>query len=257
MSLGRGSSPDRFQIEDVPRGSYNLLYEEGGRWAATAIEVRERDLEDVTLVLRPGEDLAGRIVVTGATNAIPLEKLTVIAGGRYAIPGLDGSFTLRDLQGSLSTRVDGLPPDAYVADIRQGSRSLYDTARTLEGPQIEVGNSTESLQIVVNPNGGVIEGAIERNNQTVVLGARVVLVPAASRRFVLTYYKTALANERGEFSFRGIAPGVYQIFAWESVPDTAWLNPEFMASYEGRGQTVAIDSGGRLNARVRLIPRTD
>jgi hypothetical protein len=61
----------------------------------------------------------------------------------------------------------------------------------------------------------------------------------------------------GAFTFQGLAPGVYQLYAWEIVPNTAWLNPDFMSSYEGRGQSVSVESGKHQSTRVRLIARED
>jgi len=72
---------------------------------------------------------------------------------------------------------------------------------------------------------------------------------------VLTYYRSTVVGSTGEFTFTGLAPGVYQLYAWESVPDTAWLNPDFVSTYQGQGKTITVDPGGNVNGRVRLIPR--
>jgi len=50
---------------------------------------------------------------------------------------------------------------------------------------------------------------------------------------------------------------MYQLFAWESIPDTAWLNPEFMARWEGRGQAVSMEAGGSVSVRAHLFSKND
>jgi hypothetical protein len=84
-------------------------------------------------------------------------------------------------------------------------------------------------------------------------GVTVALVPSPSRRFVQSYYKTAIVGPGGEFSIRGVPPGVYELFAWDSVPETAWLNPEFLSRWEGRGQVISVEAGRSINARPRRL----
>jgi hypothetical protein len=88
-------------------------------------------------------------------------------------------------------------------------------------------------------------------------GATVVLVPDNSRRFTQSYYKVVVARSNGAFSFKGVPPGVYQLFAWESIPETAWLNPDFMSRWEGRGQVVSMEAGGRVTVQIRLFSKDD
>ena len=55
----------------------------------------------------------------------------------------------------------------------------------------------------------------------------------------------------------GVSPGVYQLFGWQSIPDTAWLNPEFMSRWEGRGQVISIEAGRTATVKVRLFTKDD
>jgi hypothetical protein len=107
------------------------------------------------------------------------------------------------------------------------------------------------LRIVIATNGGAIEGVV--GGREAAAGATVVLIPAPARRFVPEHYRVMHASETGTFSRQGIPPGVYQLFAWESVPDTAWLNPDFMGPWEGRGQVVTVRAGTTLHVRPRLL----
>ena len=46
---------------------------------------------------------------------------------------------------------------------------------------------------------------------------------------------------------------MYELFAWDSVPETAWLNPQFLSRWEGRGQTIPIEAGRTVTAHPRLL----
>jgi hypothetical protein len=151
-------------------------------------------------------------------------------------------------------RVEGLPANAYVADIRYGGTSLHETARSLNGPELEAGLASTPMEILIATNGGTVDGVVDGRE---FVGATVVLVPPPSRRFVPSYYKTTTAGPTGSFSIKGVPPGVYQIFVWDSVPDTAWLNPPFMSRWECRGQTISVEAGGSINVRPRLLHQED
>jgi hypothetical protein len=115
-------------------------------------------------------------------------------------------------------------------------------AHDLNGPELQTGLGGTPLQILVAFNGGSIEGLVD--DREAAAGATVVLVPDSSRRFIQSDYKATVTKSNGAFSLKGVPPGVYQLFAWESIPDTAWLNPDFMSRLEGRGQVVSMEAAG-------------
>jgi hypothetical protein len=267
-SRGIGTATDAgvgIVIDGVPDGSYDLLMEGamegGGRGRGiTPIDVRGKDLHDVVISLQPAQDITGRVTSTDSTRTTSYAGIRVRLGTRSASVESNGAFTIPSvLSGFYTVAVDGLPPEAYIADIRYGGVSLHESAHDLKGPELQAGPSGSPLQIVVAYNGGSVEGVVEslsggREDPT---GATVVLVPDTSRRFVQSYYKMTKAGPTGSFSISGVPPGVYQLFAWQSIPDTAWLNPEYMSRWEGRGQVVSIEAGRAVTVKARLYSRDD
>jgi hypothetical protein len=220
------------------------------------IDIRGEDLHDVVVSLAPPQDIAGRVSGADSSRTISFSGLTVRLGTRSASVEPNGAFVVPAvLSGFYSVAVDGLPPEAYVSDIRYGGISLHETAHDVNGPELQAGLSGTSLQILVAYNGGSIEGQIDEREAAA--GAVVVLVPDSSRRFIQSYYKAVVAGSNGAFSFKGVPPGVYQLFAWESIPDTAWLNPEFMSRWEGRGQVVSMEAGASVSVRAHLFSKDD
>jgi hypothetical protein len=52
---------------------------------------------------------------------------------------------------------------------------------------------------------------------------------------------------------RGVAPGAYTIFAWESVLPGAFQNAEFLEKYQSRGRPVNVQGGTRSEIPLDLI----
>jgi len=244
-------------IEGVPSGSYDLFMDgvmaDGRRSrGVTTIDVRDEDVSDIVLTMHPAQNIPGRVVASDPVKAVAPSTLTVTLGTRRISVGSDGGFVVPEvLDGFYSVAVEGLPPEAFIADIRYGGTSLYETARSLNGPELHAGLLSTPLEIVVSAKGGTVEGTVE--NREGAAGATVVLVPGAGRRFVQSYYKVSVTGAEGSFLLTGVPPGTYEVFAWDSVPETAWLNPEFMSRWEGRGQSVAVDAGRTVHVNARLL----
>ena len=67
-------------------------------------------------------------------------------------------------------------------------------------------------------------------------------------------YKTAVTDQDGRFTFRGITPGDYRIFAWEDIEPFAYFDPAVVKQYEALGKSVRVQESSSDNAEVRLIP---
>ena len=74
------------------------------------------------------------------------------------------------------------------------------------------------------------EGAVLDPLRKPVPTARITLVPERSRRQIPLLYKVAVSDSKGRFGMCGVVPGQYGLFAWESLPGTAYINAEFRAA---------------------------
>jgi hypothetical protein len=275
-----------FEISNVPPGSYDLFARLpiatgwGGlapperattplAFGRTSIEVRGGNVDGVAVVVHQGVDVKGRISVDGqppAANSIrislgPDDSATRVgetqisnAFGQVAqYPAKveqDGSFTFPVIpEGHYRPQVafTGPAANSYLADIRQGATSIFDNGLTVGR------EAANPLEVVVNTNGGSVEGTVLGADRTPVPRTTVVLVPATSRRQNSALYKFTQTDVQGHFAITGVAPGSWKAFAWESVQPGAYQNSEFMQKYEGRGTGVAVTAGNRSNADVTLI----
>jgi hypothetical protein len=139
---------------------------------------------------------------------------------RFTVSGLlPGNYQLISIS---SIHELQLIDDAYLADLRQDGRSVYND------DIIKVGNSTVNVELVINQNGGRIYGNVELPHDELQARHPVILVPDAPRRGNRVLYKFMFADERGNFNFNGVAPGGYKIFAFGGVPESEEESPELI-----------------------------
>jgi hypothetical protein len=140
-----------------------------------------------------------------------------------------------------------VPANSYVSDIRQGGISIYDNGLVI-GP-----SAPEPVDVIVNSGAQSIRGRAQGSDGKPVASATVVLVPPQARRQNALLYRTIRADRNGEFILNNVAPGEYKLFAWESVPNTAYMNSRFMEKYEARGRLITVAAGINLSFDVTVI----
>ena len=89
--------------------------------------------------------------------------------------------------------------------------------------------------------------------QTSKVALEAVLIPDR-RRDRTELYKTATTDETGHFRIRGIPPGDYKIFAWDSIEEFGYYDSEFIRLFEQKGTPVRIVEFAKEPLEVRIIP---
>ena len=56
---------------------------------------------------------------------------------------------------------------------------------------------------------------------------------------------------------RGLPPGDYTLFAWESVDGEAYYDPQFLRNYEGQGKTLHVNQGDHASIQLKAIPAAE
>jgi hypothetical protein len=274
--------------------------------------VQGEDVQGINIVVRPGADVKGRVIVDGKPAAAnlrfslqPEEFLYGFPDGQAAgtlnqiaqyapLIGADGAFSIpvvpegryrprvalnaapglpqrgqpnvpantpvnvppiaaaRGVAGAATPDTPApslppLPPAAYVEDIRLGADSIYDNG-------LVVGReAVDSIDVIVNTNGGSIAGTVIGADQKPAANMTVVLVPPTNRRQNPALYRTARSDAQGHFNMANIPPGSYKLFSWESVLPGAYQNAEFLEKHEERGSAVTIMGGTQTKAEVEVI----
>jgi polysaccharide lyase family 4-like protein len=254
-------------------------------WALgkTAVEVGGADVDGVTVNVHQGVDVHGRVTVDGTGEAAAV-RVTMQPDDNVALynnffgtitnwaPFLeaDGSFTLPlmpeshyrirvglisgptrapmpNAQGQLPPTPVPLPPNAYVADVQQGGRSVYDEGLTVGSDPIG------PVEVVIKSDGGTVSGTVTGTDAKAAHGKTVVLVPEVSRRKNLALFKVASTDELGRFTISRVPPGSYKLFAWDSIVAGAYESPQFLEAYEARGTDVKVNASATITTDLTTI----
>jgi hypothetical protein len=276
-----------FQIPNVTPGVYDLYARmpiakgwgglapperatNAAAFGRASIEVRSGNVEGVQIVIHQGMDVPGRITVDGAPkqarvllNMIPDDSIGRVGDSQTSsvytqvmqyrpVIAPDGSFTIPVVpeghyRFGVQIQEQG---NAYVADIRQGPASVYDTG-------LQVGSQAiDPLEVDIRMDGGTLETTVVGSDRKPAAGKTVVLVPAAQRRQNPSLYKVGNSDAQGKVVLTNLAPGQYRLFAWDNVRVGAWMNAEFLRRFEERGTSVTIHAGSRQSAQAGLITAT-
>jgi hypothetical protein len=254
----RGIRPGRYELYAMQRDPDNLQVRSTGH---VEVNVGNQDVTGVRIVLTAGVELRLRFVANDSAllsqaptqvRLLSLHSMTSGLGQPAAMLGqnaadwrvysgvIEGQYFLDSPLANLRT--------AYIADIRQGERSVY------ESGIISVGNGTaEPVEIVLAGPAGAITGNVQTSPGKSVAGVQVVLIPNNPRRQNALLYKRAVAADDGQFNLQALAPGGYKLFAFESLPSSAELNAEFLKPFEDFGVPVTIETGGQLKVQIPLM----
>lgn len=244
-----------FVIHDVIPGSYGLTAhtsEDGKKFQAYQnIDLGNADLDGVNLALQSGTTLSGRIIWEGAPqlegNRLMIFLHAPAMVTRAAVsPGW--TFLLPEVYDvPYNPNLYGLGKDCYVKAIR------YSSSVSPDDPITPVRGSNATLDITVSSRGARAQGTVASSEGLPAAGVYVVLVPDAAHRTAHRLYKSGVTDQLGRFDIHGIPPGDYKLFSWEDVESGAWEDPEFLKSFEEKGQSISLDEAELKSVALTLI----
>lgn len=272
ISLALSSGP--FELANIPPGSYEVLARVADpnagaglgafSWGRAIVDVDDRDVRDVSITIGPPALLKGTVRAAGGA-ALPRNlrvaltpmggstrvALYTLVAARAATPvGADGSFAVQSVPPGRFRigAVSGLPPDFYIADVRQNAASVFDGGFDISS------RSPDPVEIVISSGAGTVDGLVEDGPTKTVAGAVVALVPESKRFENRALFGNTLSDASGRFVFRSVAPGDYRVLAWESTPPNAYQNAGFIKKYESKAQIIHIGQGGTAHLELTVIP---
>jgi hypothetical protein len=261
-----------FTIPYVPPGAYDLIV--GGAIAPRGrvpVTVDDKDITNLTIPVPRTIDFKGRVTVNGAAASFPLAFLRVtlapdhrvspypssgVTDDALTFPGIaEGKHTVSVDLGLSTGTSPGAARAAYVEDVRQGGRSIFQGAQTFDDAVVNVASDAAPLDVILNTAGATISGVVATTGNNDIADATVTLVPQPPRRQNVMLYQSVTADGKGNFTFNGVAPGAYKVFAWDTIPAGAHLSAEFLNPFEARGTTINATGGQRLEVKPNLIPK--
>ena len=111
-----------------------------------------------------------------------------------------------------------------------------------------------SLEIIVSPDGGRIEGTVVDSDKKPVASAFVTCVPKdPTLREQYELYVNDTTNQQGHYVLRGLRPGSYKLYAFDQIDQGAVYSPEFLKPFEDMGESIAIEEKGSLTKDLQVL----
>jgi sarcosine oxidase gamma subunit len=261
LTSGQDGAQGNFELRHVRSGSYELYAVFQDRSvsparsfvAHTTIDVGVQDLTGIALTITPGIDLSGTVKVNGRNPSTPIHvqlrpKVALPNWTGLAVVSPDGSFAIPNVpEGQYRISIDSPDPNSYVAELFQGRNSIVD-----RGIVSVVRGLPETIEAVLQSPAAAIRGTVLASEEQLAAGVVITLVPEEDRRENFALFKRSIVGVDGAFSFGGVSPGRYTLFAWDRIPDGAEQNAEFMDAYNDKGTEIVATIGNTSSVELRL-----
>jgi hypothetical protein len=270
----------KFDISGVFPGSYRVLIISGDYRNSSVmrgdqtVEVTSSDVEGLRISPVPNGQARGRfrmengekidwshVVVNldsglqdkrwrGDASDISIEALWWDDRPAHAEVDKDGSFEIKGVPpGTYRLSAAGKVFDGcFVKAVMLGGRDVADSGFSVSG-------GSYSLDIVVGADGATVEGIAIDDKERPASDVYVVIAPSDDGRQRRDLYGWRPTDSRGHFSFTGLNPGDYLLFAVdEDLDQTDLFDPEFIHTRESLGKRVQLKEGEHQSVELKLVP---
>lgn len=256
-----------FVIRDVSPGSYTISATVENApmpmMARQSLQVAN-SIEGLRLAPQPGATVRGHLRVEGKGSAVLGISGDVFVSiepsdaseDASAVPLIthvanDGSFEWKDVApGNYYVQLvaqSDAGQDWFVKSVLNGGVEVRDSGLAING-------GITSVEVVASTQGAVADGVVTDSKGEPVANAVVVAVPEPRLRGREDHYRKTVSDQSGRFMLRGVPPGEYTVFAWDSADGDAYYNPDFLKSYEVQGTGLRVKEGERQSVGLAVIP---
>ncbi len=253
-----------FEIRGVAPGSYILMADSydgtDRRSARLPLDVGKSSIDSVVLTLAAGGELRGSARLEDG-SALDVQNVRIMLRSREnPFYGMAGGGTLKDdrsfvLQNVVADVYNvvlyGLPRGHYLKSAQYGQEDAL--ARGLDLTQGAAG----SLEIVISPNGATVEGVVMNDRKQPASGVAVVIAPQTAQPGRQDLYRVISSDQTGRYSFEGVPPGKYHLFAFEDLEEGASQDPAFLKEFESKSEKVDVSEKSVLSKELAAIPADD
>ena len=250
--LARGSS---FEVRGIAPGTYTLraTFTENQRvfHGEETIEVGNRGAQNVQITALPDFVATGHVRFAGPTEKP--RKASIEFVGEGLMPRVRTSTAPPDLVFEAQLRPDrryhamvrNLPQDYYL-------KSVTISQHELAPDNVVVNGLRGELEFILSPAGGHIEGVLTNSRNEPTRGS-ILLIPDVPEPGPPDLFRRTSADSKGNFMFRGVAPGSYRMLAVENFSLEDEINdPDFLRTIANRGESLIVDENGKYTMSIKL-----
>jgi len=257
-----------FEFPLVPPGSYTLRAERnlpaGGRgtqprvsdaigvFAAAPLAVANVAIEGISLVLRPGARVKGRVDYVGATPAPTGTR--AVSFSLIPAPPVYRSATIH---GSVVDEHQGLmfsavAPGRYLITVSAVSpwtlASMSIDGRDVTDGPVEITSDISDLAVVLTDSPASIRGTARSSAAPVGDDVSAFLFPQDRSKWADAFintraFQTVRVSTSGAFVFSPVVPGHYLVAVIRETPSLQWPDPAVLSQLETMGMPVNAESG--------------
>jgi hypothetical protein len=264
-SMGASAPQGQFEFRGVTSGRYVLTASasEGQKrfQGRQVVDVGSTNVENVSIALGTGFDLSGKVRVEGQAQVGAQMTFVILQPADSVGGGLSSQSARADTEGNFT--FTGIWPGRYVLRVWPGPANLYVKSQRLgsedvmEAPLDLTGGAGGALSIVLGTGTGEVSGAVTSADGTPVVSAMVVLIPESAARRELQQFHRMAPAEAGAYQLTGVPPGRYKLFAWESIPTFAWMDPDVLKPVESKGKAIEIQESSKDTVDLRALPAVE
>ncbi len=209
------------------------------------------DVNGIVITIAPPVDLTGQITVAENGGDIKLQNINVllqpddIVSGHQYNAHTDAAGKLRFntpvTPGHFKLVVTALPETCFVQSVKFGGQAM-----TLEDVSI---SAPAPLDIVLSNTAGKVTGtAIDKDGKPF---ARAIVTLFSDVPGERPFSRDS--NTSGSFTFSGVPPGSYKLYAWDGVESGEWEDPDFRKPFDDRAVDVKLGSSDTQTVQAHVI----
>ncbi|MCU1331541.1 MAG: hypothetical protein JWM08_533 [Candidatus Angelobacter sp.] len=244
-----------FEVRGIVPGTYTLraTFTEDQRvfHGEETIEVGDRGAQNVQITAMPDFVATGHVRLAGLTEKPRNASIEFVGEG--LMPRVRTQTVPPDLVFEAQLRPDrryramvrDLPLDYYL-------KSVAISQHELAPDYVVVNGLRGDLELILSTAGGHIEGALTnpRNERT---RGSILLIPDVPEPGPPDLFRRTSADSKGNFMFRGVAPGSYRILALENLSLEDEINdPDFLRTIANRGESLIVEENGKYFVMLKL-----
>ena len=249
-----------FEFRGVPPGDYLLSASQDfitpmGGQMPVPVQVKDKHLSGIVMQQAAPIDVLGSIVVEGqggdkvdlkhlGAQLEPVDFLSI--NPPKATADESGKFLWKAVTpGKYEVRANTGSEQVYLKSVRYADRDAgedgIDLTAGAAGP-VQVTLSTEACDV----RGSIVDG-----DGAPMSGVTVVLAPDSRKH---SQFHQVISDQKGMFDFAKLPPGDYKLLAWEELEPDQFENPEFLAKYIGKAETVILKANDKKVFSIKAIP---